>query len=72
VEDRLWSALVAVEELTQLLRDLEARAQECWPDGEERCRSRGASLEAYALTLRRAIEVDRPLSFEPGEPEGAP
>jgi hypothetical protein len=67
IEDRLWSALVAVEELVALLRDLEARAEECWPGGEERCRSRRAALEAYLVTLRRVVQEDRPLSFESGE-----
>jgi hypothetical protein len=66
VEDRLWGGLVAVEELIALLRDLEARAEEGWPGGEERCRERQAALEKYADTLRRVVEDDRPLSLDPG------
>jgi hypothetical protein len=69
IEDRLWSALVAVEELVALLRDVEARAEECWPGAEARCCERRTALEAYAVTLRRVIEEDRPLSLEPGGSE---
>jgi hypothetical protein len=72
VEDRLWRALTAVEELVALLRDLEARAEECWPEGGERCHSRRVALDVYADTLRRVIEEDRPLSLDPGGSEGAP
>jgi hypothetical protein len=71
IEDRLWSALVAVEELVALLRDLQARAEECWPGAEARCGERRAALEAYAGTLRRVIEEDRPLSLDPIGTEGA-
>jgi hypothetical protein len=65
LEQRLWSALVAVEELIALLRDLEARAEECWPGGEDQCRNRRSALEAYTLTLRRVIERERPAVVEP-------
>src|SRR5262245_38169021 len=71
IEGRLRSALVAVEELAALLRDLAARSAECWPGSEAQCGERRHALEAYAVTLRRVIEDDRPLSLEPGGSEGA-
>jgi hypothetical protein len=68
LEDRLWSSLVAVEELVALLGDLEGPAADCLPGAEGRCRERRATLEAYAGTLRRVIQQDRPLSLDGGEP----
>ena len=65
-EERLWGALVAVEELVALLADLEGRAEECWPGGAGPCRARRAVLAVYAGTLRRVIEEDRPLACDPG------
>jgi hypothetical protein len=69
LEERLWSALTATEELIALLRDLETSADECWPGGEEQCRDRRGALEAYAETLRRVVEKERPPVVEP---EAAP
>lgn len=77
VEERLWSAVLTVEEMAALLRDLEGQAaRQCWSDVEGPCRERAGDLEAHARTLRRLIEQDRPLSLgfeapaseEPGSP----
>jgi two-component system chemotaxis response regulator CheB len=64
LEDRLWGAALALEELAALLGDLEAYAvRQCWAGVETLCRTRRQLLEEHALALRRLIEQDRPVEI---------
>ena len=76
VEDRLWAAVLAFEEMAAILRDLEAHAvshgepEASGPYGERRARAR-----AQAETFRRLAEENRPIRLAdptaPAEPGSA-
>jgi two-component system chemotaxis response regulator CheB len=75
IEERLWGAVLALEEMAALLRDLEAHAaRECGVEVGRACQERQEVVEAQARTVRALIQADRPLDLSravPGAPEPA-
>jgi len=73
LEERLWTAVVALDELTMLLDDLAPQAvRECGEGAGPACQHRSAALRTTARALRAMIEKDRPLHLGrdiPGVPE---
>jgi two-component system chemotaxis response regulator CheB len=68
LEDRLWTAVVAVEEMRALLADLMAHERDlALPATPEAIRARVRTLEERVAALRQLIEQDRPLVLTPME-----
>jgi two-component system chemotaxis response regulator CheB len=59
IEERLWAAVVALEELAAVLGELESRRGT--PDSPYAARSRGAL--AHARALRAVIDQDAPIDL---------
>lgn len=68
VEDRLWAAVLAFEEIAAILGDLETHAESHGqPEAGRPYRERRARAQAQAQTFRRLAEENRPINLaDPG------
>jgi hypothetical protein len=67
IEERLWGAVLALEEMGALLRDLDGQAaRECGAEVGRACQNRRQVVEAHARSLRALIDGDQPLDLGRG------
>ena len=72
LEERLWSALVALEELARVLRDLAAKGHEHGETAAARraYEQRAALAQQHADALRVMINANRPVDLTQSQTDG--